>query len=178
MCGLGVACGFATFGAPRKRDGETVAARSARVCDRSCGRCSGEPMLRATSDPSHQAPPLHGDLGGFRTSRTQDLEIPQIRCLSRVMHRRVPWRGVPLPDGSSLAAWTGDWSFPQFARRRSWGSTPFAGLLPPAGDRSSLIGRAHVLFSIHFIRPIDFRRADFTAREICMRAIVRAAISG
>jgi hypothetical protein len=32
---------------------------------------------------------------------------PLIRCLSRVMHRRVPWRGVPLPSGSSLRGLVG-----------------------------------------------------------------------
>jgi hypothetical protein len=98
-------------------------------------------MLRATNDPSHQAPPLHGEISircrscdpERNRSIGRDLSIPQIRCLSRVMHRRVPWRGVPLPDGSSLAAWPGDWSFPQFARRRSWGSTTLRRFDPAGG---------------------------------------------
>jgi len=87
-----------------------------------------------------------------------------IRCPSRVMHRRVPWRGVPLPDGPSLRSLAeASWSFPRnLAQRRSWGSLLFAGLLPPAGDRPSLVDRAHLPFSFS-LRPIDFRRADFTA---------------
>jgi len=106
--------------------------------------------------------------------------IPFIRCPSRVMHRRVPWRGVPLPDGPSLRSLAeASWSFPRnLAQRRSWGSLLFAGLLPHAGDRPSLVDRAHLPFSFS-LRPIDFRRADFTAlsRER-MRARSRAANHG
>jgi hypothetical protein len=47
----------------------------------------------------------------------------------------------------AFAAWPGDWSFPQIARRRSWGSITLRSFAPPAGDRSSLIDRAHVLFA-------------------------------
>jgi len=68
---------------------------------------SGESeFLALANDPSHQATPLD-----------------QSAASCRVMHRRVPWRGVPLPRRKAFAAWPGDGSFPHaFARRRSWGS--------------------------------------------------------
>jgi hypothetical protein len=55
-------------------------------------------------------------------------------------------------------------SFPLLARRRSWGSCPsqVCSRLRVAGP--FLSGRAHVPFA-PFIRPINFRRADLTARE-------------
>lgn len=61
MCGRCVAC-LARRRRRMKAAAKRGAARSTTVCDRSCGRGSGEPMLRATNDPSHQAPPLHRDL--------------------------------------------------------------------------------------------------------------------
>jgi len=61
MCGRCVAC-LARRRRRVKAAATRGAARSTTVCDRSFGRFSGEPMLRATNDPSHQAPPLHGDL--------------------------------------------------------------------------------------------------------------------
>jgi hypothetical protein len=61
MCGRCIAC-LARRRRRVKAAATRGAARSTTVCDRSCGRCSGEPMLRATNDPSHQAPPLHGDV--------------------------------------------------------------------------------------------------------------------
>jgi hypothetical protein len=85
-----------------------------------------------------------------------------IRHPRTVMHRRFSWRDVPLPT-RAFAAWHGEWSFPLLAVRRSWGfKSPFAGLIPPTGDRSSLPDRAHVpLRPIH--APINFRRVRFAA---------------
>jgi hypothetical protein len=46
-----------------------------------------------------------------------------IRRQNRVMHRRVPWRGVPLPRLQPSRPGRTKGSFPHaFARRRSWGS--------------------------------------------------------
>jgi hypothetical protein len=66
-------------------------------------------------------------------------------CRSQsVMHRRAcSHRGVPLPI-RAFAAWPDEWSFPLFVRRRSWGSAPFAGLLPLTGGDSFLSRRAHL----------------------------------
>jgi len=72
---------------------------------------SGESdSLALANDPSRQASPLC-----------------QSAASCRVMHRRVSWRGVPLPRRKAFAAWPDDGSFPLahsslFARRRSWGS--------------------------------------------------------
>jgi len=70
---------------------------------------------------------------------------------SRVMHRRVLSRGVPLPAARVLRGLAGREVLPScrtrdhahvrdirarcLVRRRSWGSLPFAGLIPHAGGR-------------------------------------------
>jgi hypothetical protein len=68
---------------------------------------SGESeSLALANDPSRQATPLC-----------------QSAASCRVMHRRVPWRGVPLPRLEAFAAWPDERVLPSsVARRRSWGS--------------------------------------------------------
>jgi len=82
---------------------------------------------------------------------TSSATASQIRCLSRVMHRRVHGAVFRYRTARAFAAWPGDWSFPRVAWRRSWGSLPFAGLLPRTGGRSFLIDRAHV--PLRSLRP-------------------------
>jgi hypothetical protein len=101
-----------------------------------------------------------------------------LRCLSRVMHRRVPWRGVPLPSGSSLRGLVGRLVLPSCSPGGALGVHTLRRFAPAHGwpvisDRPGL--RA---VRVHAIRPIGFRRADFTARGKRMRANDRAANPG
>jgi len=81
--------------------------------------------------------------------------IPKIRCPSRVMHRRVPWRGVPLPGGSSLRSLADAHVLPSDLRVSdahgiccsSQVCSRLRVIAPSLGDR------AHVPFSIQ--RPPD-----------------------
>jgi len=55
-----------------------------------------------------QAPVGETDQARSRATRhIKRHRFANFRCLSRVMHRRVPWRGVPLPSGSSLRGLVG-----------------------------------------------------------------------
>lgn len=68
---------------------------------------SGESeSLALANDPSRQATPLY-----------------QSAASCRVMHRRVPWRGVPLPMAQGFRGLVGRYIPSTFARQRSWGST-------------------------------------------------------
>jgi hypothetical protein len=133
--------------------------RSARRVDAGAKlhRNVGHVIGRLRKDRSVQ-PDDHARKRPVTSSATATL----IRRPRSVMHRRFSWRDVPLPT-RTFAAWHVEWSFPLLAVRRSWGfKSPFAGLLPPAGDRSSLIDRAHMpLRPAH--APIDFRRVRSVA---------------
>jgi len=97
--------------------------------------------------------------------------IPKIRCPSRVMHLRVPWRGVPLPGGSSFRSLADALVLPSDLRvSDAHGiccSSQVCSRLRVIGHLWTIGPTCRFSFSV---RPIDFRRADFTARQIKMRA--------
>jgi hypothetical protein len=98
----------------RREDATSLQSQRKSTCHRSSARVSiGETdshharerpvtsSATASMGPSSRANP------GLQTVVLTRSTIPSIRCPNRVMHRRVPWRGVPLPDGSSLRGLAG-----------------------------------------------------------------------
>lgn len=159
-----IACAHATFDAPRQRlDGLLLASRSSSI-DRA--DASGE-TGRACPGPIQppQAPPLQ-------------LDRP-----NRVMHRRVPWRGVPLPRSFGLSRPDhGDFSFPHLAAMALLGFFPFAGLLPQPGGHAEQSRRLNTQLDISAgpgpravraasFAPIDFRRGGPAPVKCVQRAV-------
>ena len=82
---------------------------------------SGESeSLALANDPSRQATPLR-----------------QSAASCRVMHRRVPWRGVPLPRLEAFAAWPGERVLPSCVRPAALLGFLFCETLNTTGLRTS-----------------------------------------
>jgi hypothetical protein len=131
------------------------------------GISSGNPIDALANDPSLQALPLH--LGPTRRHglNVRDTNRDPVHPSPKPGH--APTRSLARCSatlGSSLRglADASCRSLGSPRQRRSWGSLLFAGLLPHPGDAPSLANRAHLPFSFS-VRPIDFRRADFTAHS-------------
>jgi hypothetical protein len=106
---------------------------------------------------------------------TSSATASQIRCLSRVMHRRVPWRGVPLPKRLEPRGLAGRLVLPSDRPTALMGFNTLRSFAPPKGDRSFLIGRAHVLFAFASSARFIFVGLISPLAETRMRATSRAA---
>jgi len=95
-----------------------------------------------------------------RTIRPTERRRDEPPAIGRVMHRRgFPQRGVPLPV-PGVRGLGGRRVLPSVVRRRSWGSMPFAGLLPRTGGcRISAAPGPHACSRLA-APPDDFRRVD------------------
>jgi hypothetical protein len=99
------------------------------------------------------------DLHATRPTHPSRASPPSIRGLNRVIRRRVLQRGVPLPAYRDLRGPVERDSVPpRFPSNGAHGVLPFAGLIPPTGDRDiSARPGPHVVRAFSFA-PIDFRR--------------------
>jgi hypothetical protein len=127
MCGL-VACVVAT-GAPCGRGASHVARKG------DCLWSSAQAPVGET-DRSRSRMTRHIKRCRFFESSERPSERsfdPFVRCLSRVMHRRVPWRGVPLPIGSSLRGLAGRVVLPSARPTTLMGFNTLRRFAPAAG---------------------------------------------
>jgi hypothetical protein len=171
----------------RREDATSLQSQRKSTCHRSSARVSiGETEFASRSRKTRHIKRYRFDRiviprGLWSSDHYPDAIDNPVHPLPKPGHaptRSLAWCTATRRPELSQPGWC-ECSFPRsLAQRRSWGSLLFAGLLPPAGDRPSLVDRAHLPFSFS-LRPIDFRRADFTAlsRER-MRASSRAANRG
>jgi hypothetical protein len=112
----------------RHRESQGVPFQASRTTRTQDGRStvihaseSGESeSLALANDPSRQATPLR-----------------QSAASCRVMHRRVPWRGVPLPRLEAFAAWPGERVLPSCVRPAALLGFLFCETLNTTGLRTS-----------------------------------------
>jgi len=95
-----------------------------------------------------------------RTIRPTERRRDEPPAIGRVMHRRgFPQRGVPLPV-PGVRGLGGRSGLPSVVRRRSWGSMPFAGLLPRTGGCRISAAPGPRACSRLAAPPDNFRRVD------------------
>jgi len=143
-------CGFPLFGGAKRRRSKCRTCRNGSRCRKRAASTRRLTVAEQTNFRRLRSTRA-GVLRGNRCARSR-----AIRTLERYRFNPPPEPGhapsrsfgavFRYPRFRAFAAWPDEWSFPQFARRRSWGSCPSQSC-PATGGATFLPSRAHVPFA-------------------------------